>query len=214
MLADTLNKPAAAAEAAELFLKLHGTLYASGEAHAEHWNFEDELLKDLREQTMRLYPVSTPGSSNSIVWHLWHSARVEDITVNMLIAGGEQVLHKQHFAGRLGTDVHHSGNGMAAQEMERFSIKVDIPALRAYRSAVAFRTREIIGSLQPEQFKEKVRPERIAHLAKEGAVMASEQWLIDYWAGKTIAGLILMPATRHNLVHLNKAGRIKHKYQK
>lgn len=209
-----LSKPGAHAGAVNLFLDLHAALYASGEDGAEAWNFEDELLKNISEDTMRLYPVSTPGSSNSVVWHLWHSARVEDITMNMLAADSGQVLLVQHFAASLGAKFTHSGNGMTGPEVADFSGTVDIPALLAYRRAVAVRTREIIGGLAPEAFKRRVEPERIARVAKEGAVKDSEQWLLDYWAGKTIAGLILMPATRHNLVHLNKAGRIKQKVQK
>ena len=37
---------------------------------------------------------------------------------------------------------------------------------------------------------------------------------MDYWGGKTFAGQLLMPATRHNFVHLNKAMRVKQKLQK
>ena len=33
--------------------------------------------------------------------------------------------------------------------------------------------------------------------------------LVEYWGTRTLAGLILMPATRHPLVHLNEAMRIK-----
>jgi hypothetical protein len=35
--------------------------------------------------------------------------------------------------------------------------------------------------------------------------------LSDYWSKKTIAGLLLMPPTRHNFVHLNEAARIRQK---
>ena len=35
--------------------------------------------------------------------------------------------------------------------------------------------------------------------------------LIVYWSKRDIAGLLLMPATRHNIVHLNEALRIKKK---
>ena len=48
----------------------------------------------------------------------------------------------------------------------------------------------------------------------EGAVLEVASDLIDYWAKRTIAGLLLMPATRHNLVHLNEALRLKQKQQK
>lgn len=83
-LTELLKKRDQHANAIALFLDQHACLYASkGEGTAQP-TYEDELLKDIRERTMRSYPVHTPGSSNSIVWHIWHSARIEDITMNIL----------------------------------------------------------------------------------------------------------------------------------
>ena len=39
----------------------------------------------------------------------------------------------------------------------------------------------------------------------------SAREIVDYWGGLTIAGLVLMPPTRHNFVHLNEALRIRQK---
>jgi hypothetical protein len=44
-------------------------------------------------------------------------------------------------------------------------------------------------------------------------VVEAAAGLLDYWGRRTIAGLLLMPATRHNIVHLNEAARIKQKRQ-
>jgi hypothetical protein len=33
--------------------------------------------------------------------------------------------------------------------------------------------------------------------------------ILDYWGKRTKAGLLLMPATRHNFLHLNEAQRLK-----
>lgn len=71
---------------------------------------------------------------------------------------------------------------------------------------------QIISSLQPGQFKQQVNPARLQKLEDQEAVKRGESWLTEYWGKKTIAGLVLMPATRHNFVHLNKAIRIKQKY--
>jgi hypothetical protein len=45
----------------------------------------------------------------------------------------------------------------------------------------------------------------------ERAVLEAASDITDYWGKRTIAGLLLMPATRHNLVHLNEALRLKQK---
>jgi hypothetical protein len=94
-----------------------------------------------------------------------------------------------------------------------FTARIDIPALRAYRLAVGWRRREIVRALLPGDFRRKVDSIRLAKVLEESGVLPSQLWLIDYWAGLTFAGLLLMPPTRHCLVHLNEAAKIKRKCQ-
>lgn len=214
LLSGIISKPEAHAKAVTLFLKLHAALYASETSYPCHPTYEDTLWHNILETTLRSYPVHTPGSHNSIVWHIWHSARIEDITMNILGADSGQVLHSEHYAEQLETSFIHSGNGMNDEEIARFSAEVNLKALSAYRRAVAARTRSMISALQPGQFAAKATPAQFRRVLEEKAILETEQWLLDYWGGKTLAGLILMPATRHNFVHLNKAMRVKQKLQK
>ncbi|MDD6401173.1 MAG: phage head-tail adapter protein, partial [Lachnospiraceae bacterium] len=39
----------------------------------------------------------------------------------------------------------------------------------------------------------------------------SAVWLIDYWCSKDISGLIKMPLSRHWIMHIEAANRIKEK---
>jgi hypothetical protein len=82
-------------------------------------------------------------------------------------------------------------------------------ALWAYRMAVGRRTREIVLQLQPEDFKQKVDPERIQHIWDQKAMLENAEGIVTYWSRRTIAELLLMPPTRHNAVHLNEARRVK-----
>ncbi len=45
----------------------------------------------------------------------------------------------------------------------------------------------------------------IQRLQKEGGVTSQEDsiWLLDFWSKKDIAGILLMPPTRHVMLHLN-----------
>lgn len=83
--------------------------------------------------------------------------------------------------------------------------------LRNYRVAVGKKTREIIRSLQPFDLKRKMDPLRLQRILDEGAVLKAEgaRWLIDFWGRKNVAGLLLMPATRHLMVHINESIRLK-----
>jgi hypothetical protein len=69
----------------------------------------------------------------------------------------------------------------------------------------------LIPHLTPQGLKEKVDPERIQHVKDEGALIPAAYGIADYWSKRDSAGLLLMPATRHNLVHLNEAYRLKSK---
>jgi hypothetical protein len=98
---------------------------------------------------------------------------------------------------------------MSREEIAQFSAVIDIEALRAYRVAVGRRTQEIVRQLAAEELKQKVDPARLQRVWDEGAVVEAARGIADYWGRRTIAGLLLMPATRHNIVHLNEALQIK-----
>ena len=57
----------------------------------------------------------------------------------------------------------------------------------------------------------KVDPVRIQHVLDVGAIRPDSTYITDYWGKRDIRGLLLMPATRHNIVHLNEAARLKKK---
>jgi hypothetical protein len=98
---------------------------------------------------------------------------------------------------------------MDAQGMADLSAVIDVEALRAYRVAVGRRTREIVTPLRAEELRQKVDPSRVQRVWDEGAVVEAASGIVDYWSKRNVAGLLLMPATRHNLVHLNEALRLK-----
>jgi hypothetical protein len=43
----------------------------------------------------------------------------------------------------------------------------------------------------------------------EEAVVEAARGVVDYWGRLNIAGLLLMPPTRHCFVHLNESLRLK-----
>jgi hypothetical protein len=97
--------------------------------------------------------------------------------------------------------------------MAALSATIDVDALRAYRLAVGCETREIVQQLGPETLKQKVEPSRLQQVLDEGAVVEAARGIVDYWSRRNIAALLLMPATRHHLTHLNEAYRLKRRRQ-
>jgi hypothetical protein len=208
ILQQALHHPADYPKAIDLFLSQHAMLHAAEMSGSGLWSFEDEIWQGLSEADARSIP---PNMEHSIAWVMWHIARIEDITMNLLVAGSPQVLHQDHWLERLCAPIQHSGNAMDEQSIVKLSKAVNLATLCAYRAAVGRRTRDIVQALQAKELKQKVEASRIQRVRDEGAVVEAASEIVDYWGKRTVAGLLLMPATRHNVLHLNEAERIKQK---
>ncbi|WP_378151074.1 DinB family protein [Chungangia koreensis] len=214
LLTAIISKPEEHSRATELFISQHSLLHSPSILETYQTTLEDELLRDLDEKVFRHDPTPNPDTNNSIAWHLWHIARIEDMTMNILVATESQVLFEENWLEKMNIDYIHSGNDMSEKDIALMSSRIEMKQLVAYRRAVGKRTQQVVSKLKPGQFKEKVEQERIGQLFKENAVSQNSKWLAEYWSKKTIAGLILMPATRHNFLHLNKCIRIKERLRK
>lgn len=196
-------------ESCQLFFKQHAMLHSVKMAQTEPWSLEDEVFDELSDEKARRIP---RNSEHSIIWNIWHIARIEDVVMNMLVAGRPQILNQDNWLKQMKIKVRDTGNAMDAEDVVDLSNKIDIEALRAYRVAVGHRTRDIVKQIKPQELKDKVEPARLERVREEGAVDEEANWLITYWSKRNIAGLLLMPATRHNLVHLNESLRLKEKH--
>ncbi|MFS0864739.1 DinB family protein [Fredinandcohnia sp. 179-A 10B2 NHS] len=213
-LTNIIHKTEEHEQTLRLFLSQHALLHSSSITNTNQITLEDSVFDNLDESIFRAYPVANPDTKNSIAWHIWHISRIEDMTMNILVANGQQVLNEGRWLEKLQIDVPHSGNDMSESEIADVSSKISFHSLLSYRAAVGRQTRQVITSLEAGQFKMKVDSMRIQRLMDENAVSQSSKWLAEYWSKKTVGGLILMPATRHNFLHLNKCNRIKERLHK
>lgn len=151
--------------------------------------------------------------SKTIAYSLWHIFRIEDITANTLIADREQVLFSGKYDMRIGSPVITTGNEIVSEQLTAFSEKLDIDELYNYIFDVDKATADIVKSLSFENMKTKVSEERKQKLLSLGVVNESEEsiWLVDYWCGKDIRGLIQMPLSRHWIMHIEACIRIMNK---
>lgn len=198
-------------EAMRLFLDQHAMLHAGAMAETGAWSFEDEVVTGLSDEQWRLRP---EGAANSIAWLLWHIARIEDVTMNLLVAGRPQVLSHGDWPARLGLARRDVGTTMGDAEVAAFSGRVDIPSLRAYRVAVGRATRAIVAALTPGDVRARVDPANIRALLAAGALAEAAAGLAETWGGRRTAGLLTMPATRHSFTHLNEARRVRQKLRR
>ncbi len=207
-LREILLRPDRQAEAIRLCLDQHAMVHSSAMAGSNALTFEDEVWDGLNDFAFRTMPTA---QDETIAWNLWHITRIEDITMNILVAGATQVINAKPWLKRMNVTACDTGNAMSDEEIVAFSRAIDRQALRDYRIAVGQKTRAIIGGLAAPDLKRKMEPDRLQRILDEGAVLNEEgaRWLIDFWGRKNVAGLLLMPATRHQLVHLNESARLK-----
>ena len=194
-----------------LFLREHAMLHAAHMSKSGVWSFQDEVLAGLSDEQVRAVP---PGGEHSIAWILLHLARIEDITLNLLVAGKPQLFTPEGWGEKMNVGISHSANRMDPASLQTLSQGINVRALKTYRVAVGRRTREIVKKLKAEDFKKPVHPARIQRVLEEGAVTLDAMEIVNYWGKKTIAGLLLMPPTRHCVLHLNEALKIRKKVAK
>lgn len=208
-LREALKKPESHSGAMDLFLRQHAMVHRAEMSRMELHSFADEVWDGTDDALARYVP---PKFEHSIAWIIWHLARIEDMTMNALMAGRAQVFFQDDWLEKLNINARHSGNVvMDGADVTAFSASVNLDALKEYRLSVGRATREAVSFLRPDDVSQKVSPARLHGLLDDGSVPPEAMGLIEYWGGLTLGGLLLMPPTRHCLVHLNEALKVKEK---
>lgn len=191
-----------------LFYQQHAMVHAAAMANTDVHSFADEVLSDMTEDAIRRIPKS---EEHSVAWVIFHIARIEDVAINMLVAESTPVLETDNWQKRLNSPIYHTANEMSDEEVVDLSNTLDLEGLFAYRIAVGQRTRDIVSQLQPTDLKRKPSTAQLQKILDEGLVIEAAKGIVEYWSRRTVAGLLLMPPTRHNFLHLNEALRIKNR---
>jgi len=167
-----------------------------------HRQAGDELLGGLPDDQVRGRPV--PGA-NTIAWLVWHMARIEDVGVNRFLTDGAQV--HADWMERLDVGRRDVGTGMTDAEVDAFSARVDLAALRGYWDAVTRRTLAVAEALRGEDLAVHVPAERVRRVAsEEGAVSPGVGWLTDFWAaGRSRAWFLAQTPLLHVYGHYFEA---------
>lgn len=156
------------------------------------------------------FPHAEGYHSKTVAYSIWHIMRIEDIVVNTLIRGWDEVLFSGDYQRKTASPIITTGNELAGEEIADFSRKLDIDALYDYAEAVRSDTDRWLRSIRCEDLKRRFSEadgERIRAL-KVVSPDENAEWLIGYWCGKDVAGLLKMPLSRHWIMHIEAAGRI------
>jgi hypothetical protein len=185
------------------FLSQHAGVHAK-DVSGRAFLFQ-RVFDELSDEQMRV----RPGQGlNSCVWLLWHMARTEDVAVNLVVAGRDQVLDEV-WIKRMNVRWRITGTGMAADEVAEVTKGADVAAVRAYRTAVGLRTREVVQALRAEAWGEIVGEEDIERAKAAGAFGGRLEGRRHPWLGWTRADQLASSALRHNAGHIGEAVTIR-----
>ena len=151
--------------------------------------------------------------SKTIAYSLWHIFRIEDIVAHTLIHEDKQVFFQHDYQKRIKSPIITTGNELVKQQIADFSEKLDIMELYSYITEVKRSTETILLHLPFDELKQKITSEKKETLKSLHVVSEDEKanWLIDYWCGKDVRGLIQMPFSRHWIMHVEACIKIKNK---
>ena len=151
--------------------------------------------------------------SKNIAYSLWHIFRIEDIVAHELIQGDEEIFFAKDYQKRTRSPIITTGNELVMEQISDFTKQLDIDELYSYISDVKAGTESMLKVLPYADLKNRITEDRKERLSKAGVVSSDESaiWLIDYWCGKDIKGLIQMPFSRHWIMHTEACLRIKNK---
>ena len=149
----------------------------------------------------------------TIAYSIWHIFRIEDIVAHTLMTGTEQVFFAGNYQQCINAPIITTGNELVKKQIADFSRQLNLEELYSYISEVKASTEKIIDGLSYDMLKMKIPEERKEQLKALHVVSSDENavWLIDYWCGKDIRGLIQMPFSRHWIMHVEASLRIKSK---
>lgn len=189
---------------------------------ASLFDLRDRLMKSLlslqkelsREEFNAIPFLNANGYHNkTIAYSLWHIFRIEDIVAHTLINGDDQVFFAGNYRERIHSPIITTGNELVKRQIADFSAQLNLQALFAYILKVKGSTEEIVRGLSYDELTRKISVERKELLKSLQVVSADENaaWLIDYWCGKDVRGLIQMPFSRHWIMHTEACLRIKNR---
>lgn len=161
------------------------------------------LYLELKNKIDNLFKELKDCKNENIIWNLWHIMRIEDLIINILICEKESILNEK-LKNELNISITDTGNSLTKEEIKKFAKNINIKKLKYYSDKISKNTINLIKRLKAEDIKRKINKINLEKIINGRGVTKDNLWLIDYWGKKDIAGLLLMPLSRHIIVHLNQ----------
>ena len=195
-------------EGIALCMRMHNELHDISKGSSP--TIYQSLLSGLSPETIAYRPMK---SFSSIAWDILHITRIEDAVANILIADSEQVFNGE-WMNKMNISTTDTGNAFTSDDVDKLNTQIDARELLKYRKAVGKKTQKILANINEADRKTKPTQRQLDRVVEEGVLTkdADSIWLLGFWGNKTITGLLTMPITRHQIVHINDCYKLKEKY--
>ena len=160
------------------------------------------MLNGLTDEQMRVRPRE---DLNSIAWLVWHIARAEDIFLNPVLAGRDQVFDDA-WMKRLGVESEGLRDRHEERRGQRSQRSINLDALREYRDAVGKRTRELVGGFQPQDWEGQIQQSAVERAAGEGAFAPP---VVQAFTGRPRMAVLSGLALFHPAGHFGEATTVR-----
>lgn len=174
-----------------------------------------EIKKELTDEEFCAIPfINAKGYHNkTIAYSIWHIFRIEDIVAHTLVKNDTQIFFLGDYQNKIQSPIITTGNELVKQEISDFSRQLNLDMLYEYAKEEYESTNYLLKSLSYADTKRKITQLEKHRLSEMKVVSTDENafWLIDYWCGKNVKGLIQMPFSRHWIMHIEAANRIRNK---
>lgn len=174
---------------------------------------DDLSILPLSIYSNRPFHKSIGYESKTMVYSLYHIARIEDIVCAELINNEEEEFFKTHFDELTNSPIITTGNELHDESLDDFSKKLDVKMVVQYLQNVYSKSNKMIEDLTFDQLHRKWSKLDEEKILSKKVVSDDESanWLANYWCSKDLLGLLKMPFSRHWIMHIEAYNRIKEK---
>jgi uncharacterized damage-inducible protein DinB len=116
----------------------------------ENAGYVTDSIKGLTANELTWSPVP---HSNTIIFLMWHLARVEDLWINRILKSGKELYESEGWYKKFDTPVEDNGFGYDVAKLKAWK-PPDLKLLKKYTSAVRKTTVDYVKKLTEKQFDE------------------------------------------------------------
>jgi hypothetical protein len=191
-------------DARDLFLQQHAAVHSAA-VGGNKMSMAERTFAGLSDAQMRARPRE---DLNSVAWLMFHIARAEDVFVNTMLAGRTQVFD-DGWGKRLGITRRDFGFGMTSTEVNDLTQQVDVVALREYRDAVGYRTREVVSGFKPDDWQGVLEAQNVARAVGDGSLGRAAEPIGKNMPGRPRTAVLSTIALLHSAAHMGEAVTVR-----